>query len=296
MTRRLAAALVFWAAAAQAQDLEWIPLFISNRGGGAPALSAGDLRVSCDGKAGAAVVLKPDREPVSVAIVVQGSRDMARNLVETQRALRSFLRHAQPGDEFFTVKGLEQPALGTGFTSDVDAIVSSIAMPDGTKRPMLFDAVEFALRYLKHARHSDRAVLVLMANEDVASTVKVKAMAPRVLAQHIPVYVASMYRRYANDLAPTFFEMLRLAEQSGGDMWEVYRFSDLDTTLAGVNFHPQYLLGIPPALCSRDQQHALHVDWAGGFAHPGVTLRYQRQLIEGAGVAAARRVSEASSH
>lgn len=266
----------------QAQETRWLPLSVyADR----PVdLKASDVRVSCGQQAVPGAKIKSGGGPVSVGIVVQGSKAMQENTGQAQLALRRFLERARPGDEFFTVKSLDVPVLGAGFTAEVNALVSSISVPPGKRRSRLLDAMTFALDYLGHARNTNRALVVIYANDDVGSVIKPKQLADRLLSAHIPVYVVNLCARYADDLVPVSFELQKLAEESGGDSWNVSSFARLGEALARVDVRPQYKLLVPAtagAACEHEQR--LKVDWTPGVEHGGVSLRYQRQWPNGLG-------------
>jgi hypothetical protein len=270
----------------QAQEARWLPLSVyADR----PVdLKASDVRVSCGHQAVPSAMIKAGGGAVSVGIVVQGSKAMQENTGQAQLALRKFLEHARPGDEFFTVNSLDAPVLGAGFTSEVNTLVSSITVPPGKRRSHLLDAMTFALDYLGHARNPNKALVVIYANDDVASVTKPKQLAGRLLAAHIPVYVVNLCARYADDLVPVSFELQKLAEESGGDSWDVSSFTKLGEALARVDVRPQYRLWFPAAsgiACEHEQR--LKLDWAPGVEHAGVSLRYQRQWPGGLGLKAA---------
>ncbi|MGC4056111.1 MAG: hypothetical protein QM757_45475 [Paludibaculum sp.] len=165
----------------------------------------------------------------------------------------------------------------------MNTLVSSITVPPGKRRSHLLDSMTFALDYLGHARNTDRALVVIYANDDMASVTKPKQLEERLLAAHVPVYVVNLCARYADDLVPVSFQLQKLAEESGGDSWDVSSFARLGEALSRVDVRPQYRLWIPagsPAAC---EQH-LKVEWTPGVEHDGVVLRYQRQWPEGLGL------------
>ncbi|MGJ5819892.1 hypothetical protein [Paludibaculum fermentans] len=270
------------------QDARWLPLSVySDR---PLELKASDVRVSCGRQTVSGAKLKAGGGAISVGIVVQGSKAMQENTGHAQLALRRFLQHARAGDEFFTVNSLDAPILGAGFTSEVNALVSSISVPPGKRHSHLLDGITFALDYLGHARNTNRALIVILANDDVASVIKPKELAARLLSAHIPVYVVNLCPRFADDQVPVAFELQKLAQESGGDSWDVSSFAKLGDALARVDVRPQYRLWLSAAdsaACAHEQR--LKVDWTPGVAHGGVNLRYQRQWPNGLGMQPSRQ-------
>lgn len=263
----------------QAQDARWLPLSVyADR---PVTLRPADVRVYCGNQAVSDAKLKPGGGAVSVGIVVQSSKAMQDNTGGAQAALRQFLSHAQRGDEFFTVNSLDAPVLGAGFTADTNTLVSSISLPPGKRRSHLLDGMAFALEYLGHARNTNRALLVIYAGDDVASTIKPRELASRLLSAHVPVYVTNLCPRFADDHVPVTFELQKLAEESGGDSWDVSSFAKLGDALARVDVRPQYRLELPAAACAQEKR--LRVDWAAGVEHGGMNLRYQRHWPNGLG-------------
>jgi len=176
-------------------------------------------------------------QPVSLAIVVQGNPDTLRHADETQAALQDLLSRARPGDEFFSVLALDEPKLLADFTSSPAQIGAGLLQAQAPRHNHLYDAMEFALRHLEAAHNSQRAVLVIVSGEDVASRVKPNLLAAQIDHGPIPVFVVSLIPRYPDDFVPTWFELTRLATRSGGDWWELASYRKLGATLKRVDFH-----------------------------------------------------------
>jgi hypothetical protein len=273
-----AALLILLLQAAWGEQALLLPLG-ARQGALPPSLSAADLEASCDGRAVALPGLRPAPRPLSLAIVLQTGGSMQRHSAEIQSALRSLLGRRQPGDEFLTVNALSQPAPGAGFTSNVEALVSSVALPASHARCALFDSIAFALHRLEQAANPNRALLVIFAGDDVSSGTKPRDLASQVLASHVPVFVVSLYPRRPDDTNPAFFHLLRLAENSGGDIWDVFSFSKLPAVLSAVRLQPDYLLPLSPAAdCGAQSPHKLKLHLRESPALQGVSLRYQHEL------------------
>ena len=178
-----------------------------------------------------------EAQPVSLAIVVQGNPETLRHADETQAALQNLLSRARPGDEFFSVLALDEPKLLADFTASPAGIGAGLAQVGKPRHNHLYDAMEFALRHLESAHNARRAVLVIASGEDVASRWKPAELVARMERGPVPLFVVSLIARYRDDLAPTWFELTRLARRSGGDWWEPGSFGKLDDTLKQVDFH-----------------------------------------------------------
>lgn len=260
------------------QDARWLPLTVySDR----PAtLRQADIRVRCGEAEVPDARLHPGGGAVSVGIVVQGSKAMLANTGDAQAALRQFLRNARHGDEFFTVNSVDAPVLGVGFTTEVNTLVSSISLPPGRRQAHLLDGMAFALQYLGHARNTNRALLVLYADEDGASAVRPGELSLRLLASRVPVYAVSLCPRQSPEKSISALQ--KLAKDSGGGAWGVSSFSKLSETLARVDVRPQYRLELPhAALGACAQATRLRIDWLPGVDHSGMILHYQRQWPNG---------------
>ena len=142
-------------------------------------------------------------QPVSLAIVVQGNPDTLRHADETQAALQDLLSSARPGDEFFSVLALDEPKLLADFTTSPAQIGAGLLQAQAPRHNHLYDAMEFALRHLESAHNSQRAVLVIVSGEDVASRVKPNVLAAQIDHGPIPVFVVSLIPRYPDDFVPT---------------------------------------------------------------------------------------------
>ncbi|WP_321476936.1 hypothetical protein [uncultured Paludibaculum sp.] len=267
----------------QGQDGRWLPLTVySDR---PVALQRADIRVRCGDADVPGARLKPGGGAVSVGIVFQGSKALLDNTGDAQAALRQFLHSAQRGDEFFTVNSVDAPVLGVGFTAEVNTLVSSISLPPGKRQAHLLDGMAFALQYLGHARNTNRALLVIYANDDAASAIKPGELAARLFSARVPVYVVSLCPRPGEARQALFPDLQKLAKDSGGDAWGVSSFAKLSDTLARVDVRPQYRLELPftaHAACAEAKR--LSIDWVSGADHGGINLRYQRQWPNGFGL------------
>jgi hypothetical protein len=176
-------------------------------------------------------------QPVSLAIVVQGNRDTLRHADVTRAALSGLLQGARPGDEFLSVLALDEPKLLSDFTASADRIGEGLAAVRAAKSTRLYDAMEFALRRLEGAQNQRRALLVIVSGEDVASRTKPKAVAEQMSRGSVELFVISLIPRYRDDLAPTWFDLVRMARKSGGDWWEPASFRRLEETARRINLH-----------------------------------------------------------
>lgn len=176
-------------------------------------------------------------QPVSLAIVVQANPDTLRHADETQAALQHLLQGARPGDEFFTVLALDEPKLLVDFTTSPAMLGAGLAQSRPPRHNHLYDAMDYALRHLESAHNQRRALLVIASGEDVASRLKPKALAARINAGPVPLFLVSLIPRYPDDFAPTWFELTRMARRSGGNWWELASFRKLADTLKKIDFH-----------------------------------------------------------
>jgi hypothetical protein len=240
------------------------------------------LELSCDGKSIPPSALRGADSPISVGIVLQPTRYMLWHVADIQAALRAFLGQIRQGDEVFTVKSLEHPTLGVGFTADPGANISSVSLRENMRHFHLYDGMDFALQHLQHVRNSSRALLVIFEADDLSSVVQAKAVRARILSAHIPTYVLSLYHRDIDSsdyLTPTLFELTRMAIDSGGDVWSDLQSTDLPRVVSNGRIRPGYLLDLRPSEeCGSARVHTLKLGWPPGVAHRGVALRYQRRL------------------
>lgn len=230
------------------------------------------LEATCDGKPLPPSALRRIDAPMSIGLVLQPTRYMQEHIADVQAALRVFLGQIRPGDELFTVNSLERPALGVGFTSDLGAIVSSVALPETKRRPHLYDGMDFALGYLENARNPNRALLVIFARDDAGSDIAAKALKARILSANVPTYVVSLHVRKPD-------ELVEIAVDSGGEIWEVPNSNQLQDVINEVRIRPGYLLDLRPAeQCRPADVHAVSLRWNPGVAHGGVSLHYQHRV------------------
>ena len=209
--------------------------------------------------------------PLSVGIVFDMSGSMTGKLQKSREAVTQFLHFANPADEFFLVSFRSRPRVAVPFTGDTSAIQNELlrAEPKGTTA--LLDAVCLAMDYMRHARYSRRALLILSDGGDNNSRYSRAEIRDRVREADLWIYAVGLYDPARSD-APREIAggrklMEALAEESGGREFAVPLPIDLPMVAAriSVELRNQYVLGYRPSNPLRDGKYRqVHVSVVDG--------------------------------
>ena len=104
--------------------------------------------------------------PLSVGLVFDESGSMDYKLQTSQAAVAQFLKTMNAADEAFLVEFSDRARLSVGFTSHTEEIQDALkkAQPGGLTA--MLDAINMALRELKEARNSRKAIVIISDGGD----------------------------------------------------------------------------------------------------------------------------------
>ena len=189
--------------------------------------------------------------PISVGIVFDSSGSMRDKVSDSRAALREFVRTANPADEFFLVEFSGSPRVRVPFTSDPDEIQRNLATA-ATGKTALLDAVYLALDYMKGARHSRRALLVISDGGENGSRYSQVEVASLVRETDVWIYAVGIYPRTLIDpeeMAIGPHLLGGLADSTGGRQYTVHSPSQLPdvTRQISLELRNRYVLGFSPS-------------------------------------------------
>ena len=219
--------------------------------------------------------------PVSVGIVFDSSGSMRNKLREAKQALAEFAKTANPEDEFFLMRFDSRPELLAPFTHGLSAAQNLLLATKAAGKTALLDAVYMALDYMRNAKNSRKALLVISDGGDNHSRYTREEIRQVLRESGTAIYAMGLYAGPPRILPEEVWAgpglLNEMADESGGRQFEIRTPSDLPEAagLLGRELHNQYVLGVHPNGCTPDgRYHRIQVRVVAGrnlrvFARPG---------------------------
>jgi VWFA-related protein len=253
-----------------------VPVVVRKRAGYADHLDRKDFTLIVDGRPVAIDSFERRADAPCSLVVLQdlsGSMATEGKLDQSREAVRFFLQHALPGDEF----AVATFASGTGevevpFTSDTGVVASAIGMWRGWGTTALHDAVAWIPEISLDSRNPKRFALVITDGVDNASRLSPEQARDLVRAAQVPVYVlglgaGSPYELGAqNEKIYRYADVLNLlAATTGGRYYSISSFHELRAALQAIadDLRHEYVLGFATGE-GRSSYRKLHVEVRGG--------------------------------
>ncbi|MFL6301831.1 MAG: hypothetical protein ACJ71N_14605 [Terriglobales bacterium] len=126
----------------------------------------------------------------SVAIVIDDSQAAGRHQEDISQSVQRFLKFFGENDELCIYAAAQRPALWQEFTSDEDVLANRVARLSGRGKLALYDAIAAAGHHLQSEATSDPIIVVFVAGEDNASSMKLRDLLQSPAAK-IPTYVVA---------------------------------------------------------------------------------------------------------
>lgn len=257
MTRTLAPLLIvatLAAAAIHAQDQEQLPRFSSStqlvevyatvtdpKGEPVTGLRQSDFEVLEDGVPQEVTTFVAGEFPLTVALGVDRSFSMAKNLNLAKQASQTFLRELKPGDRSMVVAISGDVDVVAPLSSDRASQAQSIARLDAWGTTALHDSIIAMLDRLA-PETGRQAIVVFSDGSDRYSTHTAAQVMERARRSNALIYPIAFGRTRPPMLA-------ELAVLAGGRSFLLRDARELEKTLAAVarELRYQYLLGYTPA-------------------------------------------------
>ena len=227
--------------------------------------------------------------PLSVGIVFDTSRSMAGDKAQRARdAVNEFTKTANAEDEFFTVTFNNRPAVLVPWTFDSSRIGSKLisAKPKGTTA--LLDALLLAMKQMKKAQNSRRALLIISDGGDNSSRHTETEVRRAVREGNVQIYAIGIYDftlRWQTPEEVNGPRLLReLTSSTGGRNFDIENLADLPDVASriGRELRNQYVISYRPTNTSRDGKYRkvevrlvstnplgkLRVQFRGGYHAP----------------------------
>lgn len=194
--------------------------------------------------------------PIAVGIIVDTSGSMSYKLDRAREAVAQFCDTANPQDEFFMITFADTPRLVTDFTTRSEQVQNDLLTVRSKGRTSLLDAIYMAVRKMRSARYSRRALLILSDGGDNHSRYTEHDVKGAIKESDLLIYAVGTYDKYVNTeeelLGP---ELLRsIAEVTGGQAYTLPNINEMPavTRSIGIQLRHQYMLAYQPLSKPKD--------------------------------------------
>jgi len=190
-----------------------------------------------------------DDAPLSIGLLFDSSGSMKSKMAKATESVAAFFRTANTEDEFFLVEFNERAKLTVPFTPDSAAISNRIAHTKPFGRTSLFDSIDVALKHMKKARHTRKAIVIVSDGGDNWSWHTARQIRSQLLESDVQLYAMGIFD---SELAKSPAENRRgpalldqLATETGGRHYPVDNLNDLPgiSEKIGIDLRNEYLLG-----------------------------------------------------
>ena len=206
-----------------------------------------------------------DDAPLSVGLLFDASGSMQNKIGKSAEAAASFVKTANPQDEFFLIEFSEKPKLAVPFTMNPEAIYRRIAHMRPFGRTALLDAIHMALLQMKNARNLRKAVVIVSDGGDNRSRYTAGEVRAGMLESDVQLYAMGIFDwpklRSARSLpaeeqnGPRLLD--ELAEQTGGRHYPVEDLDELTSISERISrdLRDEYVIGYSPSNVTRDGKY-----------------------------------------
>jgi VWFA-related protein len=204
--------------------------------------------------------------PLSVGLAFDESGSMDYKLRTSQAAVAQFLKTMNADDEAFLVEFSDNARLSVGFTAHTDEIQNALknAQPGGLTA--MLDAINLALREMKKARNSRKAIVIISDGGDNHSQYTAAQIESLVREADVQIYAMGVFEpSLPFGLTPEEVSGPRLlseiATQTGGRAFAAALTGDLPSVAAriAIELRNQYVLGYYPKNQTEDGKYR-HVE------------------------------------
>jgi Ca-activated chloride channel family protein len=225
-----------------------------------------DFHVSEDGVEQNVVHFSGEDAPLSVGLVFDESGSMDYKFRTSQAAAAQFLKTMNADDETFLVEFGDSAKVSVGFTTHTDEIQNALkkAQPGGLTA--MLDAINIALREMKKARNSRKAIVIVSDGGDNHSQYTSAQIESLVREADVQIYAMGVFEPgLPVGLTPEEVSgpklLSEIATQTGGRAFSAALTNDLPSVAAriAVELRNQYVLGYYPKDQARDGKYR-HVE------------------------------------
>jgi Ca-activated chloride channel homolog len=222
--------------------------------------------------------------PLSVGLVFDESGSMDYKLRTSQAAVAQFLKTMYPGDEAFLVEFSDAAKLAVEFTGNPGDIQDALkkAQPGGLTA--MLDAINMALREMKRAKNSRKAIVIVSDGGDNHSKYTAAEIESLVREADVQIYAMGVFEPSLSfGLSPEEVSgpklLSEIATQTGGRAFSAALMTDLPSVAAriAIELRNQYVLGYYPKNQTKDGKYR-HVEVKLEQPHGVSTLKAHWRL------------------
>lgn len=200
--------------------------------------------------------------PLSVGLVFDESGSMDYKVRTSRAAVAQFLKTMNAEDEAFLVEFSDTARLSVGFTTNTEEIQSALAKSQSGGLTAMLDAINLAIRTMKKARNSRKAIVIVSDGGDNHSQYTAAEIESLVREADVQVYAMGVFEPSlpfgltAEEVSGPRL-LSEIATQTGGRAFAAALMSDLPSVAAriAVELRNQYVLGYYPKNQSRDGKY-----------------------------------------
>lgn len=219
-------------------------------------LTPNDLRLTDNGTLHPLTSLMLDEGPASILFVVDVSGSMKSSVGHVRDAIGTVLRHAQPDDEFAVIE-FSGTALVTVPFDGTAAVERRLDKLNAFGHTSLVDAVVEALKTIRHAKYTRRAIIVVSDGDDTYSRTK-NTTAFRLAAEtDARIYAIEICPWWSEGSGPSFLESL--SDVTGGRYLATCSGQKIAELIDRFDIHRYYIATFHPG-AENDQRKDHRID------------------------------------
>jgi Ca-activated chloride channel family protein len=218
-----------------------------------------DFRLFEDGVEQTIAGFSGEDVPLSVGLVFDTSGSMGEKLRISRQAVLQFLKTMNPHDEAFLIEFSDRAQVVEEFTGQFEDIRKKLISVQPGGLTAMLDAAELALREMKKARNTRKAILIISDGGDNNSKYSAGEIQSLVREADVQMYAMGVFEPA---LLPGLSKeevsgphlLSELAEQTGGRAFSATDPNDLPSVAAriGIELRNQYVLAYSPKNKNQD--------------------------------------------
>ncbi len=209
-------------------------------------LSGDQFKVFEDGVEQPLAHISNQDAPVSLGIIFDSSASMYGKLNNARQAVAQLAMDSIHGDEFFVIGFSDSPKILQTFTPDPAQVGVALQSLRADGWTALFDAIRLSVNQMRKACNPRHALVVLSDGADNNSRFTQHEIIELLQESDVIVYAIAINGPM---VAPASFKILKkLAESTGGRMYQVNKASQLPDAVSKINraLRDQYTLAYYP--------------------------------------------------
>ena len=229
--------------------------------------------------------------PLAVGLIFDSSLSMGPKLKSAQAAASTFLKTANPEDEFFLVEFQDRARISQAPTDDLRVIQARLDAATAHGHTALLDAISLGLQQLHKSSKPRKALLIFSDGGDNHSRYTKAEVKSLVRESDVVIYSIGLFdpgRKFLpEELGPGESLLEDFTRDSGGRLFTLDGRRDMSeiANTIGTEMHNRYVIAYYPANLNSSGKfhkvqvrvipphgsHALRVSWRSGYYDPAPT-------------------------